>query len=66
MPGKVVILAHTSTSGPYWALLRQAVQVVDSEHASVFEETLNPRSVVPPTMLSSTGPNRRAGSRSLG
>ena len=32
-------------------MLRQAVQVVDSEHASVFEVTLNPSSVVPPTML---------------
>ena len=29
--------AHTSTSGPYWAALRQAVQVVVFEQASVFE-----------------------------
>ena len=46
-----MIFAHTSTSGPYWVLLRHAVQVVDNEHASVFEETFNPLSVVPPTML---------------
>ena len=43
-PGRVVIRAHTSTSGPNWTLLRRAVQVVVTEQASWFELTAKPLS----------------------
>ena len=62
MPGRVVILAHTSTSGPYWALLRQAVQVVDSRTGKRVRrdvETLAP--IVPPTMLFVQRPESESG-----
>jgi hypothetical protein len=43
-PGSVVSRAHTSTSGPYWALLRQAVHVVVTEQASWLDATFKPPS----------------------
>src|SRR5262249_16922655 len=43
-PGSVVSLVQTSTSGPYWALLRHPVQVVVTEQASWLELTLRPLS----------------------
>ena len=46
-PGSVESRPQTSTSGPYWAALRQAVQVVVFEHASVFEVVFRPVSTEP-------------------
>ena len=43
-PGSVGTRTETSTSGPYCAALRQAVQVVTTEQASWLEVTLWPLS----------------------
>ena len=48
VPGRIGSRAHTSTSGPYWAALRQAVQVVVFVQASWFEVVCSPVSTEPP------------------
>ena len=47
VPGSVVMRAQTSVSGPYWALLRQDVQVVVFVQASVLEVVYRPVSPEP-------------------
>ena len=47
VPGSVVTRAHDSTSGPYTALLRQAVHVVVFVDASWFDVTRRPVSAEP-------------------
>src|SRR5262245_16365937 len=51
VPSSVEMRVHTSTSGPYWGVVRQAVQVVDFEQASVFEVTLRPVSTPPVALI---------------
>ena len=63
VPGSVEIRAHTSTSGPYWAALRQAVQVVVFEQASVFEVDVEAGLDAAVDCRSSSAPRPRAGSR---
>jgi len=46
-PGRVERRAQTSTSGPYWAAFRHAVQVDVFEQASVFEVVDRPVSIDP-------------------
>ena len=51
VPGRVDSRAQDSASGPYWPALRQAVQVVVFEQASVFAVVKRPVSTPPVELM---------------
>ena len=57
VPSSTVTRVHTSTSGPYGVLERQAVQVVVAVQASWFEDTCRPFSTPPFTAFVQSRPS---------